>query len=69
MLDIEEWKRRVVGGMEILCPACQSSNVAMGACAIGAMTIHQEYVCEDCPYEFTALYGLVACYSGHGSAI
>ncbi|MGF6782410.1 transposase-like protein [Paraburkholderia sp. GAS334] len=40
-------------------------RVSMGACAIGSMTVHQEYVCEDCQHEFTALFALVGCYAGH----
>jgi transposase-like protein len=48
-----------------LCPACGSTNVTMGACAIGSMTVHQEYLCEDCQYEFTGLFALTGFYAGH----
>lgn len=65
MLDSEQWRSRVVADSRTLCPACQSTNLTMGACAIGSMTVHQEYVCEDCQYEFTALFGLTGCYEGH----
>lgn len=37
----------------------------MGACAIGSITVHQEYVCEECQYEFTALFALTGWYAGH----
>lgn len=50
MLNTDEWKRSV--------------NLTMGACAVGALTAHQEYVCEHCQYEFSALFGLVGCYRG-----
>ncbi len=61
MLDSEQWRSRVVADGQTLCPACQSMNLTMGACGIGSMTVHQEYVCEDCQYEFAALFGLTGC--------
>lgn len=64
MLDSDDWKARVVDRTQTLCPACESTNGTMGACAIGSMTGHQEYVCEDCQHEFTALFALVGCYAG-----
>jgi len=64
MLDSDEWKVRVVVDSQVLCPACESTNVTMGACAVGSMSVHQEYVCEDCQHEFTALFALVGCYAG-----
>jgi hypothetical protein len=39
----------------------------MGACAVGAKTIHQEYTCEECGDEFTAMYSLLGCYDGIGN--
>jgi len=36
-------------------------NVTMGACAVAACTVYQEYVCEDCGYEFKAMSGLIGC--------
>jgi transposase-like protein len=65
MLDSDEWKTRVVDHSQTLCPACESTRVTMGACAIGSVTVHQEYVCEDCQHEFTALFALAGCYAGH----
>jgi len=64
MLDSDGWKVVVVGGKVTICPACLSSNVTMGACAVGAMTVHQEYLCEDCQHEFTTLFVLAGCYAG-----
>ncbi len=61
MLDSEQWRSRVVADGQTLCPACQSMNLTMGACGIGSMTVHQEYVCGDCQYEFAALFGLTGC--------
>lgn len=65
MLDSDGWKAKVVGESITLCPACESTNVTLGAYAIGSITVHQEYVCEDCQYEFTALFALAGCYAGH----
>ncbi len=65
MLNSDDWQASVVGQMVTICPACESMNVTMGACAIGAITVHQEYVCEACQYEFTALFALAGCYEGH----
>jgi hypothetical protein len=31
----------------------------MGACAVGAYTVYQEYVCEDYGHEFQAMFGLI----------
>jgi len=64
MLDSDQWKGRVVKDSQTLCPACASTNVTMGACAIGSITVHQEYLCEECQHEFTALFALVGCYTG-----
>ncbi|MFJ1260726.1 hypothetical protein [Cupriavidus sp. CuC1] len=64
MLNADEWKAQVVADGQTLCPACWSGNLTMGACAVGALTVHQEYVCEDCQYEFSALFGLVGGYPG-----
>lgn len=65
MLAADEWKARIVARTQTLCPACESTRLTMGACAIGSITVHQEYVCEDCQYEFTALFALATCYAGH----
>lgn len=34
MLNSDEWKARVVDRAQKLCPACESTRVTMGACAI-----------------------------------
>jgi transposase-like protein len=65
MLNPDEWKSRVVADTMTICPACESSKVTMGACAIGSITVHQEYTCESCQHEFTALFALATCYDGH----
>lgn len=65
MLDSDEWKARVVEELQTMCPSCESTNVTMGACAIGSATVHQEYTCEACQHEFTALFALTGCYRGH----
>ncbi|VVE75870.1 hypothetical protein PCA31118_05081 [Pandoraea captiosa] len=65
MLGSDEWKARVIASNTTPCPSCESPRVMMGACAIGSKTVHQEYVCESCQYEFTALFTLAGCYSGH----
>ncbi|WP_028203765.1 hypothetical protein [Paraburkholderia nodosa] len=64
MLSSDEWKKRTVEGGVVLCPSCDSQNVTMGACAVGAYTNYQEYVCENCGYEFLAMFCLVACVPG-----
>lgn len=46
MLDHDEWKASVVDTGATLCPACESTNITCAPCAVGALTIHQEYVCE-----------------------
>lgn len=65
MQDPDDWKAKVVEESQTSCPACGSPNVTIGACAIGSMTVHQEYVCEECQYEFTALFALAGWYAGH----
>ncbi|HDR8989919.1 TPA: hypothetical protein QDA93_002529 [Burkholderia vietnamiensis] len=67
MLNPDDWKAKVVESMQTTCPVCESSNVTMGACAIGSMTVHQEYICESCNFEFTALFALIGFYKGHPS--
>lgn len=65
MMNSDEWKAKVVEESRTFCPACRSANVTMGACAIGSMTVHQEYVCEDCQSEFTGFFVLTGFYPGH----
>ncbi|CAJ3074051.1 hypothetical protein [Burkholderia pseudomallei] len=65
MLESDEWKAKTVADLTTMCPACESTNLTMGACAIGSATVHQEYVCEDCQFEFTALFALMGFYKGH----
>lgn len=66
MLSSEDWRETVVNEGVALCQACRSTNLTMGACAVGPMTVHQEYICENCGHEFTALYALAGCYDGIG---
>jgi transposase-like protein len=66
MLSSDAWRKQVVSEGVALCRSCGSTHLSMGSCAIGAMTVHQEYVCEDCGHEFTALYSLAGCYDGIG---
>ncbi|MEX3983987.1 hypothetical protein AB4Y45_33920 [Paraburkholderia sp. EG287A] len=65
MLTPDEWRTRVIDDSITICPACESPNITMGACAIGSASIHQEYTCEDCQHEFTAFFALAFCYEGH----
>lgn len=66
MLSSEEWHKRTVEEGIVRCPACGTPNPTMGACGVGAITVHQEYVCEQCGHEFTAFYALAGCYDGTG---
>ena len=66
MLNSDDWQKEVVREGVVMCRACGAPRPTMGACAIGAMTIHQEYICEQCGHAFTALYALVGCYDGIG---
>lgn len=61
----DEWREAVIRDGVTTCPACDSENLTMGACAVGALTVHQEYVCEACQHEFTAVFALARCYQGH----
>jgi transposase-like protein len=58
VLSSDEWQKCTVEDGVVRCPACESLNVTMGACAVGTYTVYQEYVCEDCGYEFQAMFGL-----------
>ncbi|MFM0095647.1 hypothetical protein PQQ87_08540 [Paraburkholderia nemoris] len=62
MLNSEEWQKRVVAEGVMLCPKCESVDVTFGACAVGAFTIHQEYVCESCQHMFKGLFVLTGEY-------
>lgn len=64
MMTHDEWRARVASSGITLCPACESTNVTMGACAVGTTTIHQEYVCESCQHSFSGLFALVSYYDG-----
>jgi transposase-like protein len=59
MLSTEDWQRRTVAEGIVRCPGCDSDHVSFGACAVGAYTIFQEYVCEACQLEFQAMFGLI----------
>ncbi|AVA35818.1 transposase-like protein [Cupriavidus metallidurans] len=62
MMNEDEWKARVMATRIVLCPRCESTNITHGACAVGAATIHQEYVCEACQHAFSGLFALVTYY-------
>ncbi|MDT8835878.1 hypothetical protein ParKJ_00450 [Paraburkholderia fungorum] len=59
MRSSDEWRRHTVEDGVVLCPGCDSLHVTMGACAVGAYTVYQEYVCEDYGHEFQAMFGLI----------
>ncbi|WP_416046713.1 hypothetical protein [Cupriavidus basilensis] len=63
MLDPDEWKARVIAEGVTCCPACESTEITLGATAIGVMTIHQEYICEHCQHTFSGLFALVTWYT------
>lgn len=65
MLDSEKWRSRVIAEGCTICPSCETDEVTMGACKIGSKTVHQEYTCEACQHEFSGLFTLTGCYSGH----
>lgn len=67
MLSSDEWQKRTVEDGAVRCPACDALTVTMGACAVGAYTIYQEYVCENCGYELQAMFGLIGCVPGHNN--
>jgi transposase-like protein len=62
MMTHEDWQRRVVATGITLCPACESTDITLGACAVGATTIHQEYVCETCQHSFSGMFTLLDYY-------
>ncbi|WP_146011811.1 MULTISPECIES: hypothetical protein [Burkholderia] len=64
MIEPDDWRSLVAASLKTICPACNSPKVTAGACAVGSATVHQEYICEDCQYEFTALFALVGYYPG-----
>lgn len=66
MLSSDDWRNEVVQEGIVMCRACGAPNPTMGACAVGAMTVHQEYICEECGHEFTAIYAVAGCYDGIG---
>lgn len=65
MLESEKRKAAVVDGLVVVCPVCQPKAVTMAACAIGSATVHQEYTCDSCSFEFTSLFTLMGFYEGH----
>lgn len=66
MIDPDDWTSLVTATLKPTCPACNSARVTAGACGVGAATVHQEFICEDCQFEFTALYALAGYYEGYG---
>src|SRR6202022_2380312 len=53
-LSSDEWQKTAVQEGVAKCPDCGSTALMMGACAIGTMTVHQEYVCNVLQNEFKA---------------
>ena len=47
-LSSDEWKKTIVQEGVAKCQDCGSTDLMTGACAIGAMTVHQEYVYNTC---------------------
>ncbi|MEX3840284.1 hypothetical protein [Paraburkholderia sp. BR10882] len=64
MLSSEDWHKEVVREGVVICRACGAPNPTMGACGVGTITVHQEYVCEACGHWFTAVFALTGCYDG-----
>ena len=63
MLSSDDWRARLPPGPKrSVWP--DSTQVAMGARAIGTLTVHQEYTCETCQ-EFTVFFTLLGDYDGH----
>jgi hypothetical protein len=61
-LSSGECKKTIVQDGVAKCPDCESTDPMMGACPIGAITVHQEYVCNVYQNEFKALYAHVDFY-------
>jgi len=62
MLDADEWKARVMATRHTICPRCESTDITVGVCTGGAITIHQEYICGACQHTFSGLFSLVTYY-------
>jgi len=60
--DMEDWRKEVVDTGVTHCPSCKSTDLLMGACAVGAMTVHQEFICNGCQFEFKAMYAIAFYY-------
>ncbi len=65
MIDPDDWQSLVSTTRQTVCPACNSPNVTAGAYDLSSATVHQEYICEDCQYEFTAVFTLSRYSPGH----
>lgn len=59
MIDPDHSQSHVSTIQQTLCRACNSPKVIAGARALGSVTVHQQYTCEDCQYEFTGVFELV----------
>lgn len=66
MLSSDDWRAEVVSEGVVICPACGTPEPTMGACGVGAMSVHQEYICESCGHEFTAMFMVVGYRDGIG---
>ncbi len=67
MIDPDDSQSPVPTTQQILCPACNSPKVIAGARAVGSSTVRQEYICEGCQYEFTAVFNLSGYSPGHSA--
>jgi hypothetical protein len=63
-LSSGECNKTIVQDGVAKCPDCGSTDPMMGACPIGAMTVHQEYVCNVYQNEFKALWAATMTTSG-----
>lgn len=58
LIDSDDWMVLVTETEASICPSCNSPDITMGACAVGPVHVLQEFVCESCQYEFTAVFKL-----------
>ena len=69
MFGPEDWHNKVVKDGIVICHACGAPNPTMGACGVRAISVHQEYVCEQCGHEFAACFALAGCYDGTAGTV
>ncbi|KVT46737.1 hypothetical protein WK52_00280 [Burkholderia multivorans] len=58
MIDSDDWQSLVSTTRQTVCPACNSTKVTAGAYELTSAAVYQEYICEDCQYQFTGLFTL-----------